>query len=445
MRINLIPGQTTKLLSLLYMLVSMLFPGSALAANVAVDCSGQTPGAFTSLQAAINSLDVVGPHSISVTGTCTENVSIFDHQRIIIFTNSGQTATISAADPTAIVVHIFASRSITLVGLVIQGGETGVLVNQGSDVHIQNSIIQNNSGDGVGVQIGSVLTMETSSTIQNNGGTGLNDNSGSTVTLSTLPGQRIKILGNGNDGIDMDGSFLQVNFGNLDVENNAGAAIFQQGGRLLVFGGVDGSVFQGNGEGIDVFRSGSAQFFGKNMIRNNGEVGLQIVGSSVGLGGRALPDGTVLATVIEGHSVLGVNVVRLGELTMNGQHKVQNNGDPTADSTLRGGIRLIRSSLTLLGGAAINNNTGPGIRADQNSGFSLNNFTVSGNTEQGVLVGRQSVAAFAQPLSIVGNGAASVACDTTSLVFGDLTGVTNLDCSRIERPQGPPRAGRVLN
>lgn len=178
------------------------------------------------------------------------------------------------------------------------------------------------------------------------------------------------------------------------------------------------------------------------IFDQNGGVGLQILGSSVAFNGNILPDGTANATVIEGHSILGVNVVRMGELTMTGPHMVQNNGDPTADSTLRSGIRLARSSLTLIGGT-VSNNTGPGIRADQNTGFSLTNVTVSGNTEQGLLVGRQSVGGFTQPLSIVANGAASVACDTTSLLFGDLSGIDNLDCSRIERPQGPPRAGTV--
>ena len=437
MKVNVIPRWTLRLFSLFSLLGSLMFPGSAMAANVAVDCSGQTPGAFGSLQAALDSLDVTGPHLISVTGTCTENVSIFNRQRISIFAASGQTATINAANPAAIVVHIFESQGITLQGLVIQGGQTGVLVNQTSDVHIQNSTIQNNSGAGVGVQIGSALTMDTSNTIQNNGGAGMFDGGGSTVTLSTLPGQQIKILGNGGDGIDMDGSFLQVNFGSLDVENNVGAAIVQQGGRLLVFGDGVGNVFQGNGEGIDILHSASAGFAGKNTIRNNGEVGLQILGSSV------VFNGGLNATVIEGHSILGVNVVRMGELTMNGPHKIQNNGGPGADPTLRGGIRAVRSSLTLIGGTNVSNNTGPGLRADQNAGTVLSNVTVSGNTEQGVLVGRQSVAGFTQPLSIVGNGAASVACDTTSLLFGDLSGIDNLDCKRIERTQGPPRAGTV--
>ena len=130
---------------------------------------------------------------------------------------------------------------------------------------------------------------------------------------------------------------------------------------------------------------------------------------------------------------------------MSGPHQIQNNGSSAADPGVRGGIRVNRGSLALDSGVQVTNNTGVGIRAVQNTGVSLlANVTVSGNTEGGVLVDRQSVAGFFQPFSIVGNGIASISCDTTSLIFGDLTGVAGIDCMRIERTLGPPRPGRVL-
>ncbi len=128
---------------------------------------------------------------------------------------------------------------------------------------------------------------------------------------------------------------------------------------------------------------------------------------------------------------------------MSGPHQIQNNGTATADPTLRGGIRVVRGSLTLNSGVQVSNNVGPGIRADQNTGTSVTNITVSNNSEEGVRVGRQSVSGFFPPLAIVGNPVASISCDTTSLVFGDLTGITGVSCSQIERTAGPPRPGRV--
>ncbi len=432
-------------------LVTMSFvlglPGTGWAANVQVLCPGGGPGAYPSVNAALSALDPHGPNTITVSGTCVENIFIDKFERLFIQSAPGQTATITAADASGVVLQTFQSTGILISGLVFQGGSTGVFLNQGSNVTIVNCTMQRNSGDGLGMQMASTLVME-NSTVQDNQGNGMTVGVASNATMATNPNERIRVLRNGGDGIDVDGSFFQVNFGTLDVENNAGAAIFQTGGRLLIFGGQGvggGNLFQGNGEGIDIFEAGSAHFFGRNVIRNNGDVGLQVLGSSVLFTGGILPDGTLNATVVEGHATVGVNVVRLGELTMNGPHQIQNNGTATADPTLRGGIRMIRGSLTLNNGVQVSNNVGPGIRADQNTGTSVTNITVSNNSEEGVRVGRQSVSGFFQPLAIVGNPVASISCDTTSLVFGDLTGITNVECSRIERAAGPPRPGRVRN
>lgn len=428
-------------------LVLLVLPGAGRAANVQVVCPGGGPGAYPSIGTALSTLDPSQPNTITVSGTCVENIFIDKFERLFIQAATGQTAIITAADPSGIVLQTFQSTGVLLTGLVFQGGSTGVLLNQGSNVTMVNCTMQQNSGDGLDMQMASTLVME-SSTMQDNQGSGLSVAAGSNTTLATNPNERIRVLRNGGDGIDVDGSFLQVNFGTLDVENNAGAAIAQFGGRLLIFGGGvgDGNLFQGNGEGIDIFEAGSAHFFGRNVIRNNGDVGLQVLGSSVLFtGGGTLPDGSLKATVIEGHATVGVNVVRLGELTMSGPHQIQNNGTAAADPTLRGGIRMIRGSLTLSGGVQISNNTGPGIRADQNTGTSVTNITVSNNSEEGVKVGRQSIAGFFPPFAIVGNPVGSISCDATSLVFGDLTGIPSINCNRIERTAGPPRPGRVLN
>ena len=419
---------------------------SSRAANVQVICPNGGPGAYPSISAALNTLDPNQPNTITVSGACVENIFIANFERLLIQSSFGQTATINAADPNGIVLQTFQSTGITLSGLVFQGGSLGVLLNQGSNATIVNCTMQRNSGDGLDMQMASTLVME-NSTIQDNQGNGMSVGAGSNATMATNPNERIHVLRNGGDGIDVDGSYFQVNFGTLDVENNGGAALFQSGGRLVVFADQSvggGNVFQGNGEGIDIFNAASAHFFGRNVIRGNGDVGLQILGSSALFeGGGTLPDGSLSATVVQGHNTVGVNIARLGELTMRGPHEIQNNGSLLADSTLRGGVRVSRGSLTLAGGVQVSGNTGPGIRADQNTGTSIQNVSVNNNAEEGVHVDRQSVAGFQQPLSIAGNGVASISCDTTSLVFGDLTGVAGINCQRIERALGPARPGRV--
>ena len=152
----------------------------------------------------------------------------------------------------------------------------------------------------------------------------------------------------------------------------------------------------------------------------------------------------ILLIGVEGHSVLGVNIVRPADVGFSGPHKIRNNGSSTADPSVRSGIHISRSSLTTNRGTEIANNNGPGIVADLNSSLALLNVTIANNSEQGVRVIRQSVAGFFSPLTIAGNGGASISCDTTLLVFGELAGIPNLDCSRIERVLGPPRPGKVL-
>ena len=39
-------------------------------------------------------------------------------------------------------------------------------------------------------------------------------------------------------------------------------------------------------------------------------------------------------------------------------------------------------------------------------------------------------------------GGASFSCDTTSLVSGDVSGITNSSCKQVERDNGPPRPGK---
>ena len=58
-------------------------------------------------------------------------------------------------------------------------------------------------------------------------------------------------------------------------------------------------------------------------IRGNADVSLQVLGSSVQLTGNVLPDGALNATVIEVHATVGVNVVRMGEITCSGPHKIR--------------------------------------------------------------------------------------------------------------------------
>lgn len=402
----------------------MVWLCTAQANEVTVGCPGGIGGQFSSINDALNSLDQFGPHTITVSGTCTENLFIHDRNGITMIAAAGQKATVAnAANPPAIVIQFFRARRMLLYGLTVQGGSDGVLVNEDSDALIQNCTMQGNSGDGLGVQQGASATIE-NSIFRNNGGNGVSANSNATVTLATSPQQRIHMSNNHFAGINVDGSYLQINFGTVTSENNGGAEIFASGGRLEIFGDnptTNGNLFQHNHDGIDIFNGTAALFFGQNIIRENGFVGLQVDGSTTDFIPGSLPDGTPDGVVVEGHSLLGVNVTGSSEVSLYGTHKVQNNGSAGGDPNFLSGVRVSRSSTTIGGGIRIVHNVGPGVLADFKSGLEIDpEASVAGNGEGGVRLLHLSAADItARSTTFL----QSISCDDSSILFGDLGGI----------------------
>lgn len=319
--------------------VLLLLAGKSQAVTLTVDCD-----AGGSLQAAINSLDLIGPHTINVTGTCRERPRIEQRDRLTIQAPPGQSATISCSGCSgeAAVVRIFRSRAITLRRLVVTGGGRGVFLRNGSEVLIESSRVENNSDAGV-------FLFENS-----------------TLLLRGTLAEPVRITNNGA-GVIANGSFLNIS-GFTTIENNAGRGLLFVGGRSFVQGP-------------------------RNIIQGNGF--------------RVLPG--------------------------------------------LGGVLVQRGASVDLNGTVISNNFGPGVLAEFNAVVGLANTIVTNNTEDGVRVLRGAVATIGAvfgpggPNVIAGNGGANVACDTTGLVVGDLTGITNINCMRIERELGPPRPGEIVD
>jgi hypothetical protein len=433
--------------SLSLLVLCLALSASASASNVSVSCTSPKPGTFPSISAALNALNPAGPNLITVQGTCKENVFIAYYQRLTITSAPGLTAVIeNAASPAGIVLQAFGCRGLVLLNLEIRGGTVGLLVNQASEAVIQNLVVEDNTSDGAVAQVNSTLGVESSKFIHN-GGNGLTVASMSNATLATSPGETILFARNGLNGIDVDASYLQVNFGTIRVEHNAGAAMAVSNGQLLMFGPISagvGNVFANNGEGIDLFDTSSARFFGGNLIENNGEVGLQVVnGSSADFISLILPDGTVSVTTIEGHSGPGANVVRSSAADFNGPHIIRHNG--SASDVLASGIRVEHSNVSVESGATVAGNTGPGIVAEESSTVNVTaGAVIRNNSGDGVHFRIQSNGGFFQPISIVGNGGASIACDTSSLAFGDFTGIKNVSCSQLPSSESGVTKSRVV-
>ena len=403
--------------------VVLLFPTTVRAASVTVDCSGVTPGAFTTISAALGTLDNIGPHTITVTGTCVENVFLGQRDRLTIQAPGGQTATVSAANRNGPVFNVAGSHNIFLRRLVISGGSDGIGVGGGSLVTIEGTVIENNTGRGLALDLNSVALLGGNSSTQ-----------------------FVSIRNNGAAGLNANGSFALI-IGGVTIENNTGAGIGITGGRLIVNGNVQENFIRGNSLGVNV--SGAvATFLGQNSIQNNGDTGVQVVnGGSAAFNALHLSDGSFRVNVIEGHAQIGLHVAAAASGNLTGPNIIRSNGGAGFTSNdIHGGVNVgTVSRIQFSGGNQISNNLGPGIAARFNGAIVLGDSVVTNNTEQGLLLIRQSVGLVETGASISGNGAANAFCDSTSLLAGELTGVTNIDCSKVERTLGPPRPGAIKN
>lgn len=383
-----------------------LVPLTASATNVTVDCSGGTPGAFTSMQAAINSLDVIGLHVITMANQpCTETVHITDRQRLtIVGTGTNSTINGSMQD----VITIAGSTSITLNQINVTNGNRGIVIARNSEVTIQGCVTSNNLNAGLRIDTNSTVSFLGASL--NNGGLGIN------VMDSTLTIRNSQITGNGSLG-------MQIARSRAIIDGSQGANVFSKNNGI--------GVFAVNGAWVSINAP--------NLIQNNQGTGLDVEdGASVRLiGGQ----GTNPATnVIEGNSELGINIPS-GQVVMFFANKIRNNG--FAADQFGAGIRVDDNAFfaTLGPGVEITNNTGPGVDATNGGSLDLTATSISNNSGDGIrLEGNANVAFFPPNTNtLTDNGGRAIRCDNTSVFLGDRTGLGDLDC---RFTPFPPAEGR---
>ena len=438
-----------KLLSVRVLLVLVFTLAGILRAqtSVNVDCSSSNPLAFHSINAALNSLSFVGPNTITVSGTCHENVALLQRDRLTIQAVAGHFATIeNAATPPAITLYIAGSHNIVLNNLIIEGGAPALYVsNSSSATLVQNCTVQNSTADGLDIDMQSELTIQ-NSTIKSNAAEGVFISNGSQLTFGTYPAQRIRVTGNGfggggngTGGLAIDGSQVQLNFGVLTVDGNAGAGISMDGGRLQLYGGNADSPgrIENNNTGITMNDAASATLWGAFNIHNNGSTGISVSGSSsITLISTVDSNGQNAVTTIDEHSTIGLALGQSSSAQIYGAHVISKNGSASANPGSSGGISLEGSSLTIGGGTHVNSNVGPGIRLTVKSDLIMFDMVVSENTEEGVLETNLSGGGFYTPLTFSGNGGGSVLCDNFSVAFGDAATIPGVECKNLTNSAG---------
>ncbi len=365
----------------------VLLPIAARATDVVVDCSGATPGAFTTINAALASLPAAGPNTVSVVGTCQENVVFFGRTDLTIFGNP--TATVQPGNANGHLLAINNSQRINIQGITFNGGR-GIIVDENSSVSLDTITVQNSTAIGF-TSLDSLVHLS-NSTIQNSTRSGISISSGSFYV----------------DGGDT-------------ITGNGRVGIAELSGHLTMNGG-DGvtpgtqNIVSNNGlSGVEVASSGEADINADNRILNNGGQWALLVlnGSSV----------LVTGGTINSNTGLGVHCGGTSHCEFGG-------GNTKIDSNGAGGIEVVEHSDASIDGTVdISGNTGNGVLVDQSSSLtSLGGNTINNNTDDGILLNNLSALKFVAIDTVTGNTNESLECGNGSLVIGDISTLKKKKC-----------------
>lgn len=407
---------------------------SAVSANhvgpsASVDCSGGMPGAFTSINAALATLPVEGPHVVFVSGTCQETVDITGRRWLTIA--APETAVIAGTvQPPRPTVLITDSAGIVLRNLTIRGD--GVRVSS-STVDLFNVTSEQSRLPGL-IVAGSSMVRITVGQFLDNAGPGIRVEPGATVQMSGVRSRANAA------GIASNGGQVLLD-GDVTLEENRGAGLSASGGilRLNTFRGPN--TIRANSVGLRLTDGASAVFNGLTVVKEHAGYGIEAsLGASVNFQTVDAADGSRQGTTIEENGSVGINLAGSASANADGVLRVRHNGRRAAGSA---GLRVGSTSRIQLFGAEaeISGNSGPGVVAEWNAAVFLGEASITNNGEEGVRVVRNSVAMLGG--TVAGNGGGSVTCDTTGLVVLQTDAIAGVRCARVEREHGPPRPGAV--
>jgi hypothetical protein len=354
----------------------LFFPAGA-HAQMMVDCSGATPNAYPTINAAL--ANVTGPGTtILVSGTCTENVYLNGVFNLSLGAWWGQTATIVGG------VTVNTSNSVYLYGLnVTNSAGSGFTVNTSQGVTLDKCASNGSLQNGLSISNFSEVTVVGSTTFDNNGAGGVHLFGESLLNISNFDGASTDISNNKGPGIWMSQANV-IMFGNTTLANNLTSGDGTQGFGLLMYGAsrvqigtcAGPNLIEGNQAGgifieenseISLFTCGNSY---QNFIQGNGPVGI-----SAGFGSQVTLADNVQITK---HAGPAVDLFGNSQLNALGPNLISQNG--MAGDPRTAAIRVDGNSEAFLRGGQISNNFGPAILALVNSSADFTGVSFAGNT-----------------------------------------------------------------
>ena len=248
---------------------------SAQATNLKVHCGRK--GALSTINGALKLLDPQGRNTLTVSGTCNENVVIQSFDNLTLQAAPGGASINDASDGTADVIKIQDSTRITIQGFTINGGGEGILCYDQSLCRLNGNTIQGSSGAGV-----------------------------------RLSRARAAFAGN----VIQNHSYVGLQIGNASQAYTNGDTIQGSGGGVLVSGGslflAAATTVQGNSTlGVVIADNSTFSTGGGNLITGNGDTGVLVLRASVG----TFTNGDVITANGQGPIEYGGNGVSVGDLS----------------------------------------------------------------------------------------------------------------------------------
>ncbi len=347
-------------------------------AQFLVDCSGNTPGAYTTINAVLPLL--TDGASIEINGTCQENVFISGLNNLWIGAPFGQTATLHGN------LSLHTDPNLFLYGLTVTGSSSnGIDVSNSLGVTLDTCSAIGNASIGLNVADSSSVNIQNASAFDTNGNYGIWVSGSSNLEFGWNNGP-FDISNNIGGGIEVQRAVISA-FGNMTITNNKASASplasFNDGFGIDFKGAATGVFYQGAGPlAIAGNQSGGVS------IAENSEISLASVGNptvlqangplgiSVGSGSQLTLYGGVQVTA---HTDAGVDLFAHSQAYLIGPNQITGNGSGLPSST-RGGLRIDGNSEAYIRGAVISQNGGPGILALVNSSIDLSGVSFSSNT-----------------------------------------------------------------
>lgn len=254
---------------------------SAHAKNLNVYCGGKRLP--NTINGALKLLDPQGPNTLTVFGTCNENVVITSFDNLTLQTVQATTgASINdASGGTAAVIGIQDSTRITIQGFTINGGLDGIDCVRASVCYLRGNTIQSSLGQqGVLVGGGSRGILN-GNTIQNNTQRGLTVNQGGQVfsNSDTFSGNTSAAI------VANSGTYFTANSSSITnngTDTSAAIVVSDHSAARLISCTISGN----KGDGVDVGHASEARFdsySGPITVTANAGVGVLVADLSFAL------------------------------------------------------------------------------------------------------------------------------------------------------------------